>query len=353
MGHCQPQCRHTMHALLHSIQATVSFFLVLYTILASITLPTSFSPLVESTTHFHQIHAYQPIPFSSVCKCLDTIPLVFFIKPSTVSTNHLTLKQFSLVTRLLLILSGNVSVNPGPATSTKLFFSHINTRSCTTVTDNLDKPTVLQEFISDHNIDALALTETWLSPDTPTPILNSLTPPGYELLHSPRTDRRGGGLALIYRSSLNLSHIQLPSFTSFECLAARLTYASKSFILLVIYRPPNTSQHDFVSELSNLLDDLSTSPSELLIAGDFNIHVDELCASFPTIFLKISIPSRLPNTSTSVPILPSTFSISSLLVPLSLIFFQLFLSIRLSLTILPNLSPSMSLLMLEDHELPN
>ena len=115
MGHCQPQCRHTMHALLHSIQATVSFFLVLYTILASITLPTSFSPLVESTTHFHQIHAYQPIPFSSVCKCLDTIPLVFFIKPSTVSTNHLTLKQFSLVTRLLLILSGNVSVNPGPA----------------------------------------------------------------------------------------------------------------------------------------------------------------------------------------------------------------------------------------------
>ena len=131
------------------------------------------------------------------------------------------------------------------------------------------------------------MTETWLSPDTPIPILNSLTPPGYELLHSPRIDRRGGGLALIYRSSLNVSRIQLPSFTSFECLAARLTYASRSFILLVIYRPPNTSQHEFVSELSNLLDDLATSPSELLIAGDFNIHVDKPSASFSTIFLKL------------------------------------------------------------------
>jgi hypothetical protein len=35
------------------------------------------------------------------------------------------------------------------------------------------------------------------------------------------------------------------------------------------------------------LDDLATSPSELLIAGDFNIHVDEPSASFSTIFLKL------------------------------------------------------------------
>ncbi|MFI5407180.1 MAG: hypothetical protein ACHQ1D_11815, partial [Nitrososphaerales archaeon] len=89
-----------------------------------------------------------------------------------------------MITRLLLILSGNISLNPGPAATTNLIFSHINTRSCTTVTNNLDKPTVLQEFIFDHNIDALALTETWLSPDTPASILNSLTPPDYELLHS-------------------------------------------------------------------------------------------------------------------------------------------------------------------------
>ena len=224
MGRCQPSsscrhdwrsCRPTLYALLHSVQVITTFFLLLYTILLSISLPTSFSPLTESALQFQCIHAYQPIPYSSVCQCLDTVPLNFFTKSSSVLTNHSSFKQFSMVTRLLLILSGNISLNPGPATSTNLIFSHINTRSCTTVTDTLDKPTVLQEFIFDQNLDALALTETWLSPDTPAsifltalllPAMNSFT--RHELtdvvvaLHS--------SIALLSRSQVSNYHPSLP-----------------------------------------------------------------------------------------------------------------------------------------------
>src|SRR6267154_2173429 len=46
----------------------------------------------------------------------------------------------------------------------------------------LDKPAILQDFISDHAIDILAVTETWLTPATLPSTLNSLTPPGYSVL---------------------------------------------------------------------------------------------------------------------------------------------------------------------------
>jgi hypothetical protein len=48
-----------------------------------------------------------------------------------------------------------------------LTFSHLNIRSVTCVTADINKPAVLQDFITASNIDILALSETWLSQDTP------------------------------------------------------------------------------------------------------------------------------------------------------------------------------------------
>ena len=66
---------------------------------------------------------------------------------------------------------------------------------------------MLQEFISDYSLDILSLTETWLPSDPLPSVINSLTPPNYSFIHSPRL--HGKGLALIYRSYRKIMTILL------------------------------------------------------------------------------------------------------------------------------------------------
>ena len=149
----------------------------------------------------------------------------------------------------------------------------------TSVTPDLDKPAVLQDFILNNNIDILTLSETWLSTDTPSATLNSLTPANFSLLHTPRPLRIGGGVACIFRSALTICNLPTPDFTSFEYQCLRLTLQSSSLTILNIYRPPSSSKTTFLTEFSTLLEDLISLPSELLVTGDFNFHVDQPIAT--------------------------------------------------------------------------
>ena len=163
---------------------------------------------------------------------------------------------------------------PGPSSPKLLNLGHLNTRSISSVTTDLDKPSVLQEFILDNSLDLLSLSETWLSSDTPPSILNSFTPSNFSLFHQPRLTGLGGGVAFLFRSSLKATRVPLPSFVSFEALCLRLSSASSSINILTLYRPPSASSATFLSEFSDLLESLITTPAELIITGDFNFHVD-------------------------------------------------------------------------------
>src|SRR5437899_6470431 len=106
-----------------------------------------------------------------------------------------------------------------------LNFSCLNIRSASSISTHLDKPAVLQKFLSDHSVDVLALTETWLTPETLPSTLNSLTPPGYSIIHSRRPQGKGGGLGLIFRSHFKVSTVSLPMLSSFASIYIRLTIA--------------------------------------------------------------------------------------------------------------------------------
>ena len=93
-------------------------------------------------------------------------------------------------------------------------------------TPELNKPAVLQEFLTSdplNPIDILSLAETWLPCDPLPAVLNSLTPPGYSFINSPRLHGKGGGLALIFKSCLKIKTVSIPLFSSFESLCVRLT----------------------------------------------------------------------------------------------------------------------------------
>ncbi|ELU14778.1 hypothetical protein CAPTEDRAFT_210004 [Capitella teleta] len=62
-----------------------------------------------------------------------------------------------------------------------------------------NKTTSLSDFIIDHEIDILCLTETWLTgSEKDDPIIAELVPNGYNIRHTPR-ESRGGGTAIIHR----------------------------------------------------------------------------------------------------------------------------------------------------------
>ena len=133
---------------------------------------------------------------------------------------------------------------------------------------------MLQDFLQTHHSDLFAITETWLTTDTPQATLNSLTPPGYLLLHKPRIGGIGGGVGLLYKSHLRVTSVPIPTSPAFECLCVRLSLPSTSLTVLVVYRPPSLSKPNFCADFSTLLETLTPLPSELLITGDFNFHVD-------------------------------------------------------------------------------
>ncbi|GFS05413.1 ATP-dependent DNA helicase [Elysia marginata] len=56
--------------------------------------------------------------------------------------------------------------------------------------------------ILEKELDILCLTETWISEAGDENIIADLTPPGFSTTSFPRTGRRGGGVALVYRSNL-------------------------------------------------------------------------------------------------------------------------------------------------------
>ena len=97
----------------------------------------------------------------SVCQTLDDIHTGFLIllsesphRRSIIGSFHSGRVWFSMI----LLLSGDIHLNPGPPV--QINFAHLNICSASSVTAQLNKPVALAEFISDHDIEILSLSET-------------------------------------------------------------------------------------------------------------------------------------------------------------------------------------------------
>ena len=141
-----------------------------------------------------------------------------------------------------------------------------------------NKTTSLFDFIVSHNLDVLALTETWLCNDDNI-ILNELLPPSYDIRHVDR-GRRGGGVALIYKKDISFRNIVTTNeITQFELLDCIIKVNRLSTRVVVVYRPPPSCKNglryeDFTVEWASYIEQFVEVQEELLIVGDFNIHVD-------------------------------------------------------------------------------
>ena len=154
-----------------------------------------------------------------------------------------------------------------------------------------NKSTAIKEYILDNNIDVTAITETWLGSDgRDSTVEVAICPPGYRLCHIPRSHGVGGGVAILYKSNLNVFQTQCKHYNSFELIELKFYFNSNSTLLLsVIYRPPPSKKNgyttkQFLDEFSNFVDDRILLPDKLLICGDFNFHVDNQACNDSTQF---------------------------------------------------------------------
>jgi exonuclease III len=190
-----------------------------------------------------------------------------------------------MVVALLLLLAG-VERNPGPAAAVRrndVMFGSINIHSA------VDRAALIHTIIADHNIDCMALQETWIDVNDPNAIVADIAPAGYGVLHVHRPSKvsanrrlhRGGGLAIIYHQQLNVKVHRLQrtmkTVTFEHQIVAVKTNNSTGVIIINIYRPPSPwiAPQAFFEELSDMIAALMTSSSQaVIVCGDLNCHGD-------------------------------------------------------------------------------
>jgi len=144
-----------------------------------------------------------------------------------------------------------------------------------------NKFSAVSELISDREWDILTLTESWHRDSGDVPMLRSV-PVGYRVINVPRrrSDRSeassGGGIALYFRDHFRTKRVDVPTdHKSFESVCVSMSTVRGPVTIVVIYRPPGRPDANFYNEFTSYLEVVATFNSQLVIAGDLNIHFEQ------------------------------------------------------------------------------
>ena len=86
-----------------------------------------------------------------------------------------------------------------------------------------NKNTTITECITDHNIDILAITETWLKKNSDKPIIVAMTPSGYSFVNAPCASGRGGGVGVIHRDEFACKQLPRSNNVTFEMIRTQFS----------------------------------------------------------------------------------------------------------------------------------
>ena len=158
-----------------------------------------------------------------------------------------------------------------------LRIGHINARSLMPSLDDV------MEAISAHHLDLLCVSETWLQETVDS---RFIAVPGYQVIRQDRPvrdgrRRRGGGVAVLYRESLRIERLSVPSAGSLLETLWVTVRGNVTFTLGAIYRPPSGAISDALDDLQEQLLFVVGSGRPLYVLGDANF--DLLKAATPDV----------------------------------------------------------------------
>ena len=146
-----------------------------------------------------------------------------------------------------------------------------------------NKDIEIGQYIHNNNIDLTIITETWINDSdhdkawcmgTCLNLLDLTYENGYT-----RSERKGGGIAIVYNNkNVKLKLIKSGCTDSFEFTIWEIHNTSGNWTILGLYHPPqskiNATNTTFLDEFSDFIGDIRGKYKNILIAGDFNIHID-------------------------------------------------------------------------------
>ena len=99
-----------------------------------------------------------------------------------------------------------------------------------------------------NNLDLCSLIETWIKLNESTTPITSC-PPGNKIFFLPRDDRVGGGVAVVHRGEIPVTHNVMYNCESMECSDFKVSLSSFNLYLAVIYQPPKKSVLAFTKDI--------------------------------------------------------------------------------------------------------
>ena len=178
---------------------------------------------------------------------------------------------------MLIKLSGDIELNPGPKPSSFKYFSicHWNLNSITS--HDFLKVKLLTAYNVMHKFDVICISESYLNSDTSSNQYN-LNIPGYNMSRAahPSGNRRGG-VFIFYKESLPIKMLNIDYLQ--ECICFDLKIGSKLCTIVSLYRSPSQSADEFDNSLNKLNLTMESiiqkNPFLTVVIGDFNAKSSE------------------------------------------------------------------------------
>ena len=153
---------------------------------------------------------------------------------------------------------------------------------------------------------AICIQETWITDESKLPLVSL---EGYECFHVKPTSSSHGGLITYVDNEFDVSVTKkIDNSTVWEGLFLELTHRSLNNKIIVgnIYKPPRDNNNP--TNINVFIQELSSSNTEVLICGDYNINLLKLTGEAPfsdffemvlghSYYPKLTLPTRLNNSN--------------------------------------------------------
>ena len=107
-------------------------------------------------------------------------------------------------------------------------------------------------------------------------VTSLLNESGYRICHFHRTEKKGGGVAIICKQQYRPKFEKSFEYTSFECIIQTIkTGNSGNLTFVVVYRHAGENLSTFLNEFHEFLEYVKINFKCFVVCGDFNIHVNK------------------------------------------------------------------------------
>ena len=137
------------------------------------------------------------------------------------------------------------------------------------------KTAQLKVLIEENQLDLIVLQETWLKRYDKS-IYGELRELGFIIKSLERTDKKGGGLAILIKRAILLdkrvssTYFRYPEFDN---TISNFKIGKNLLSIVNMYRPPAESKSNFLKSFDDFLFKLLEQGSNPIILGDFNIDM--------------------------------------------------------------------------------